>query len=175
MKTAELLLHPVRLRIVQAFLGGGELTTTDLRRRLDDVPTATVYRQVTTLLEGDVLQVVDERKVRGAVERTYVLRSANVRVGAEEAAAMSVEDHRRSFLTFAAALMGDFERYLDRGDVDLARDLVGYGQVGLQLTDEEMQEFLADLQAVVLPRLANQPGPGRTRRLFTTVLLPASD
>lgn len=175
MTPAELLLHPVRLRIVQAFLGGRRLTTGDLRRLLDDVPTATLYRQVTTLLEGGALEVVDEHKVRGAVERTYELRTTDLHVDAEAAGTMSPDEHRQAFFTFTASLLGDFERYLSRDDVDLARDMVGYGQVGLHLDDEEMTAFLADLQAVVLPRLAHEPRPGRTRRVLTTVVVPADD
>ncbi|MEE3921886.1 helix-turn-helix domain-containing protein [Micromonospora sp. BRA006-A] len=58
----ELLMHPVRLRIVQAFLGGRTLTTTDLRAELSDVPPATLYRQVATLADHGVLHTVGERR-----------------------------------------------------------------------------------------------------------------
>src|SRR6266542_2260634 len=44
--SAELLLHPVRLRIVQTFLGDRALTTSQLRAELPDVPPASVYRHV---------------------------------------------------------------------------------------------------------------------------------
>ena len=40
--SVELLLHPVRLRIVQAFLGDRELTTVQLGELLPDVSTATL-------------------------------------------------------------------------------------------------------------------------------------
>ena len=53
--SGELVLHPVRLRIVQAFLGTPSLTTAQLRERLPDVPAATLYRQVATLVEGGLL------------------------------------------------------------------------------------------------------------------------
>ncbi|NUP32350.1 MAG: helix-turn-helix domain-containing protein, partial [Streptomycetaceae bacterium] len=46
MNVADLLLHPVRLRIVHAVSGGRELTTTQLCERLPDVSKVTVYRQV---------------------------------------------------------------------------------------------------------------------------------
>ncbi|MEV6871554.1 helix-turn-helix domain-containing protein [Amycolatopsis sp. NPDC051128] len=46
MNTVDLLLHPVRLRIVQALSGGRELTTTQLCAGLPDVSKVTVYRQV---------------------------------------------------------------------------------------------------------------------------------
>jgi hypothetical protein len=173
--SADLLLHPIRLRIVQVFLGRGELTTAALRAELADVPVATLYRQITALLEGGILEVTDERRVRGAVERTYVLRPAAAQVSGEEAAAMSTDDHRRAFLTFVAGILGDFDRYLDRGAADLARDLVGYRQAALHLSDTETEELLAELRAVVEPRLDHAPAPGRRRRLLTTILMPAPD
>lgn len=175
MALSDLLLHPVRLRIVQAFLGRGELTTAALRHHLSDVPPATLYRQITALLEADILEVVDERKVRGAVERTFVLRTANANLGPEEAAAMTPEEHRRGFVTFVAGLIGDFDRYLAAGDVDLARDRVGYRQYAAHLTDEEMDVFIDDLRAVIQPRLEHQPSPERTRRLISHILMPSSD
>jgi hypothetical protein len=173
MTSAELLLHPVRLRIVQAFLGGRELTTADLRDELSDVPTATLYRQVATLWEGGVLEVTEERKIRGTFERRYRLAPEAASVGPEEAAGMTVEEQRRAFLTFVAGLLADFDRYLERGDVDLARDRVGYRQVALYLTDSELDELLAELRAVFATRLDRPAGEGRTRRLVSTLVMPA--
>jgi hypothetical protein len=40
------------------------------------------------------------------------------------------------------------------------------------LTDAELGDFLRDLTAIALPRLANPPAEGRRRRLLYTVLLP---
>ena len=42
MASADLLLHPVRLRIVQAFLGDRALTTSALAAELADVPAASL-------------------------------------------------------------------------------------------------------------------------------------
>ena len=171
MALSDLLLHPVRLRIVQAFLGRGELTTSEVRQHLADVPAATLYRQVTALLEGGILEVVDERRVRGAVERTLVLRTANASLGPDDAAAMTTDEHRRAFVTFVAGLIGDFDRYLAGGSRDLARDRVGYRQYAAHLSDEEMDELVADLREVIAPRLELEPAPGRTRRLISHVLM----
>ena len=170
--TADMILHPHRLRIVQAFLGRDRLTTADLRALLPDIPTATLYRQITTLLDGGVLEVVEERPTRGAVERTFALAGDRAVVTAEEAAAMTVDDHRRAFLTFVAGLLADFDRYLDGDSPDLMRDLVGYRQVGLNLTDAELVEMIGELNAVIVPRLELPAAPGRRRRIFTTMLMP---
>jgi DNA-binding transcriptional ArsR family regulator len=173
--TAELLLHPVRLRILQTLLGGRELTTTQLQQHLPDVSAATLYRQVATLVEAGVLDVVGERKVRGAIERTYTLLPARASVSAEELRAMSPAQHRRAFLAFVAGLLADFDRYLEVGRVDLERDLVGYRQAAFYATDEETQRVVEDIRAAVGPWMGNRPGSGRRRRVLTTVLLPAEE
>lgn len=49
MATADLILHPVRLRIVRAFLSGRPLTTSALGAELADVPPASLYRHVARL------------------------------------------------------------------------------------------------------------------------------
>ena len=170
--TADMILHPHRLRIVQAFLGRDRLTTADLRALLPDIPTATLYRQISTLRDGGLLEVVEERPTRGAVERTFALAGDRAVVTPEDAAAMTVDDHRRAFLTFVAGLLADFDRYLDGEAPDLMRDLVGYRQVALHLSDEELVEMIGELNAVIVPRLELPPAPGRRRRIFTTLLMP---
>jgi hypothetical protein len=170
--SADLLLHPVRLRIVQAFLGERALTTGQLRDELPDVPAGSLYRHVARLVDGGVLAVVAERRVRGAVERTYVLRASRARIGVNEIAAMSREEHRQAFLAFLAGLIGDFDRYLAREEIDPLRDGATYNLAGMWLDDAEMAELGRELAIVLQPRLANEPRDGRTRRILATVLLP---
>jgi Helix-turn-helix domain len=173
--SADLLLHPVRLRIVQSFLGDRALTTTQLRTELADVPAASLYRHVARLVAAGVLTVVAERRVRGAVERTYVLRIAAARISMDEIAKMTPDEHRQAFLAFVAGLIGDFDRYLARDDVDPVRDGGSYNVAGMWLDDTELIEFGRELLTVLQPRLANAPRPGRKRRILATVLLPSDD
>jgi len=172
--TADLLLHPVRLRILQTLLGGRELTTAQLQQQLPDVSAATVYRQVATLVEAGVLEVAGERRVRGAVERSYALLPARASVDPEELRAMSAAQHRRAFLAFVAGVLADFDRYVEAGDVDFERDVVGYRQAAFYATDEEVRRGVEDVRAVLAPWLERKPAPGRRRRVLTTVLLPAT-
>jgi hypothetical protein len=173
MATADLLLHPVRLRIVQAFLGDRALTTTQLRTELPDVPAGSLYRHVAKLVGGGVLDVVSERRVRGAVERTYVLRTSRARLSVDEIAAMSRDEHRRAFLAFIAGLIGDMDRYLARESIDPLRDGASYNLAAMWLDDAELAELARELYIVLQPRIANQPTARRTRRILATVLLPA--
>jgi hypothetical protein len=49
--------------------------------------------------------VVAERRVRGALERIYIMRAAAARISADEVAKMSVDEHRQAFLAFIAGLI----------------------------------------------------------------------
>jgi hypothetical protein len=170
--SADLLLHPVRLRIVQAFLGGRPLTTAQLSSELSDIPAASLYRHVARLVKAGVLQVVSERKVRGALERTYMLRLAAAAIQPDDLAAMTAEDQRQAFMAFIAGLLGDFDRYLAGGDVDLVRDGVSYQMAGLWLDDAEYADLARDLARALQSRMANVPAEGRRQRAVAYVLVP---
>jgi DNA-binding transcriptional ArsR family regulator len=172
--TADLVLHPVRLRILQAFLGGRHLTTGDLARELPDVAQAGLYRHVSRLADGGVLEVVSERRVRGAVERTYALRQENAWVDADTFAALGRQGQSVAFATFAAALMAAYDRYLNAGATDPVRDGVSYSMNALWLTDEEHLDFLSDVVRIMAPRAANGPAEGRRRRLAASAFFPLS-
>src|SRR5579864_9260405 len=122
MASADLLLHPVRLRIVKAFLGDRALTTAQLAAELDDVPAGSLYRHMALLTKGGVLQVVAERRVRGAVERTYTLRLLAAQVGPDEVASMTPEQHRQAFTAYVAGMLADADRYLASAPADPAKD-----------------------------------------------------
>jgi len=175
MASADLLLHPVRLRIIKAFLGDRALTTTQLAAELDYVPAGSLYRHVALLTRAGLLHVVAEHRIRGAVERTYALRLAAARVQPGEAATMTPEEHSRAFMAYVAGLLTDFDRYLAAGTPDLRRDGAGYTVAGLYLTDAELAGFLRDLAAIVQPLLANAPGKERRRRMLYTIVLPEPD
>ena len=175
MASADLLLHPVRLRILKAFLGDRALTTSRLAAELNDVPAGSLYRHVARLTKAGVLQVVAERRVRGAVERTYSPRLFAAQVGLAEAAAMTPDEHAQAFMAYVAGLLADFDRYLAAGTPNLARDGVTYRAAAMWLTDAEFADFLRHVATVFQPRLANAPGKGRRRRLVYSVLLPAPE
>jgi hypothetical protein len=175
MASADLLLHPVRLRIVKAFLGDRALTTRQLAAELPDVPAASVYRHVGRLAEAGVLHVVAERRVRGITERTYMLRLFAAQIQPAEIAAMSSQEHANAFLAYVAGLLGDFDRYFAAEPENPGRDGAGYRVTAMWLTDAELADYQRDLAAITAPRLANGPGEGRRRRMLYTVMLPAPE
>lgn len=174
MASADLLLHPVRLRIVKTFLGDRALTTAQISAELDDVPAGSLYRHIGVLAKAGVLQVVAERQVRGAVERTYTLRMLAAQIQPNEVDSMTVEDHTQAFMAYVAGLLGDFDRYLAGAPMP-GKDGADYRVAAMWLTDAEFNEVLRELSRVLQPRLAHAPAKGRRRRILYNVLLPAPE
>jgi DNA-binding transcriptional ArsR family regulator len=175
MDAVDLLLHPVRLRLVHAMSGGRTLTTSQLCDLLPDVSKATVYRHVGLLADGGLLEVAGEHRMRGAVERRYRLRPARAVIDAETAASVSAEDHRRVFAVAMATLLAEYNAYLDRDGADPAADLVGYRQHAIWLSPDERAEMIEEMRGVIVARMRNEPSPDRTRHLLSPILFPAEE
>lgn len=172
MDVLDLLLHPVRLRLVHAMSGGRTRTTSELSASLPDVPRTTVYRHVGLLAESGLLEVADEQRVRGGIERHYRLRQDRTAVDANAGASMSLADHRQGFAAAMAALLAEFNAYLARPGADPVADSVGYRQGTLWLSPDELGEMISELRAVFAARAGNQATMGRRPHLLSATFFP---
>jgi DNA-binding transcriptional ArsR family regulator len=172
MDAMELVAHPARLRIVHALRGGRSMTTTELCTRLTDVSKAMVYRHVEALAIAGVLEIAQEQRVRGAVERHYRLRVERATVSDDVFATTTIEEHRQIFATAMAVLVSEFTTYLDREDANPVADLVGYRQHALWLDRDELEHLIDDLRGAIVPHLGNEPGTSRGRYLLSPILFP---
>lgn len=172
MDTLDLLLHPVRLRIVHAMSGGRLRTTNELCLELADVPRTSVYRHVGILAQAGVLEVADEYRVRGAVERRYVLRRDRAVIDRETAATMTSEDHRRTFALAVSVLLTEFSAYLNRPGADPVADWLGYTQFVLWLTDQERTALINQFIAAITAVRDNEASGDRKPYLLSPILIP---
>ena len=172
MQKADLILHPVRMRILMALVGQ-QKTASQLAEVLPDVAQATLYRHINALSDGGILAVVEENPVRGAVEKVYTLEMQAAQLTPDDLAGMSKEDHMQMFTVFVTTILQDFAAYLERCDtVDLFRDGVSYNKVALNLSDDEVVKVSKAIQKVVLPHINNQPDDKRKRRILVSIMLP---
>jgi predicted DNA-binding transcriptional regulator YafY len=168
---AEIILHPIRLRIIWTLLGR-ELTTRQIGAALSDVPQATLYRHIHRLHSAGILRVTAERPARGVPEKVYAVVLSAASLKPEETATISREEHLRYFQLFLTSLLDRFRAYLGRERIDLEADGVSYRIAPLHLSDAEFMQMIAELRAVVLPRIEYAPGPERKRRFLATIILP---
>jgi len=175
MDALDLTLHPVRLRILHAMSGRLMSSTSELCAGLPDVSKATVYRHVALLVEGGLLEVATEQRVRGAVERRYRLNRGRTAIDAETAAAMSLDDHRHAFAVALAVLVAEFNAYLDREHANPAADSVGYRQIPLWLNQDELAQTIREVSKIIHSRVDNGPARDRSLYLLSPIVFPLKE
>ncbi|WHY75555.1 helix-turn-helix domain-containing protein [Neobacillus sp. WH10] len=170
--TIDVILHPVRMRIIQALINQ-QITAYQLKEILPDIPQASLYRHIKKLVEAEVIHIVNEIPNRGTVEKVYSIHDPNKAViGPEELNKLSKDEHLGLFIKFMANLMGEYERYLNQEKIDLAGDGVSFRQTTLYLNDEEFAEFIKEMAAVYTKVTLNKPQKGRRRRTLATIIIP---
>ncbi len=169
---SDLILHPVRLRLVTE-LAGRQMTPGQLAEALPDVPQATLYRQINRLLAGGIFEVVAEQMVNGATERTYRVAAGAGRLTASEMQTVSSEQHRRYFSTFAAALIDTFSRYVQQADpAMMAEEGLSYNRAVIYLSDSERKAFQEQIVKLVGSVMNNPPTAERKRYTLASVTIP---
>lgn len=166
---AELIIHPVRIRIIRALLYGPQ-TTQELADQLTDVPKSSLYRHIRLLLEGELIDVAETRLVQGIQEKLYQLAQLP-RLSRQDMAEIPAEDHLRYFTTFMAILLQGFADYL-AAKPDFEKDIVGYSEVAVWATAEEFQKFSDKMNAALMPLLRHEKQPGRSQYNLATVVFP---
>jgi DNA-binding transcriptional ArsR family regulator len=170
--TVNLVLHPIRMRILMA-MAGRELTAGQLGQILTDVPQATLYRHIKRLVDSGVIIVVSETPIRGTVEKIYTLDAGHANLNPDELAQLDADSHMRLFVGFVASLLDDYARYLEGSQqIDLVADGVGYRKAIMHLTHDELIEMSQALNLTLKPYRELLPSPERQACLFSTVLMP---
>ena len=178
MNKADLIIHTIRLRILRE-LSSVELTTQELAERLGDVPTSSIYRHLKLLLDGGLVEVADTRLVKGIQEKTYRLAQPAI-LGPGDVADWTADDHLRYFTTYGLTLIHDFYAYFsgaeqEQGVLDLVADRVGYREVYLCATTEELDAAIGAINAALLPLLKNETGNDRRKYKLATILHPMNE
>lgn len=165
---AKVIMNPIRQRIIQYLSVNGESNTKSIGEELNDIPTPTLYRHIKVLLEAEVIRVVEEDKVRGAVQKTYAMNSEMISDTDNESANAIIQN---SLYSLGAA----FQAYFAKENADTKKDLLSFTTSTLLLSDEECVEFFNQINSIVMKFVANQPNEERKVRRITLISSPCEE
>lgn len=162
--------HPVRLKIIRTLTIYAELTAMQLFKEIKDVPQATLYRHINTLLENKILYVESEQKVRGNIESVYALNFNRVSLTASDLEKMPKDEKLLLFLNFLMINQIEYEHYLDYIDND--PDLATYAMASLHLSDNELNQMQNEINEIITSRMNNEPNSERRLRTISSIIIP---
>ena len=131
-KYIKLVMNPIRLRIIQYLMMNERGTTAEIKEELSDIPTTSLYRHMKLLLEGGCIEILEEKQLRGTVEKTYGLVNRPVGEMTSEKANQIINEGLLS-------LMESFRQYFSSGEsVDPKADKLLFTTSTIFLSDEEL-------------------------------------
>jgi len=174
MTRIDTLLHPVRLQIVTLLLDRQPRTAAQIGQALPKEAPASLYRHLSKLVAAEIIHVVSEHKVRGAMERVYVVAEQSAVLTDEDVAHLSRDEVVQFFSIFLAGHIGAL-RHAATTLTDLQPSDVRYIEEVVSLNDAEFAEFLAQRNAWLHALSRNPPTPDRKRRLVGITVIPLAD
>ncbi len=167
----KVLMHPLRIRIIQELATQGKATTKELLQVCGECSQASLYRHLKDLLEHQLIQVVDENNINGIIEKVYGIQDNLLKVLDIDPANMSKTEYMSLFSQFIISLLTDFNAYFNHEKaMENVIHHIGFSSSSLFLTDEELQALMAEIASIILKRHQNKMAPGRKLRKISHVV-----
>ncbi|CAM3974828.1 helix-turn-helix domain-containing protein [Mesobacillus zeae] len=145
---AEILMHPVRMKIAQALMRNNEegLTPLGMLDIIQDVPQATLYRHIQVMFDAGVLRIVKEKKIRSVSEKYYALNEDAARLDSEEWKKTSKEKKLNYISFYQLSLLTQYQNYLSTLEKkNSTEDQATFSLLELKIADQDFDSFHREL------------------------------
>ncbi len=164
----EILLNPIRMRIIQELSTRETATANELCEKINDVPRTTMYRHIKILIENKILSVISEEKVRGSLERTIALNIPEITKH------NTVENAAENALGFLLSNYTKFHRYFNGKNPDPGKDKIFLNNTVLMMNDSEFERFTGELRELLI-KYSFEMDEDRKARDISIISAPVED
>ena len=140
----EVILHPVRMRIIQELSTKHQLTANELGEIIDDIPRTTLYRHIKLLIDHHILIIEKEQKIRGSLERTLKLNLHEITKH------NTIENAADNAFGFLMAQYAKFHDYFNENNPNPAADRIFLNNRVMLMDNDEFDQFIEELRQLLL-------------------------
>ncbi|MFJ7406602.1 MULTISPECIES: helix-turn-helix domain-containing protein [unclassified Lysinibacillus] len=177
MNKAEILMHPVRIKISQALMRNKEngLTPLEMVRIIQDVPQATLYRHIQLLLDAGIIKIIKEKKVRSVTEKYYVLNEDAARLDSNDWKTTNIEDKISYISYYQLSLLSQYQGYLSSlENKSCSDDRATFSLLELNIKEEEFENFQRELNNLMLKYYQKNSNENVLTRTIAITIIPDS-
>lgn len=164
----DVMMNSIRMRIIQAAAAKKSMSATEICDKINDVPRTTLYRHINILLDANVLRVIEEKKIRGSVERILALNIDEI------AKHNTIENAPQQAFGFLMNTYSKFEKYFNKENFTPANTKIFFNNTVMMMDDQEFDKFLSELQALLL-KYHFDAAPGRKPRDISIISAPVEN
>lgn len=166
------LANPVRGKILFEIYSEEKQTAKQLLEKFHDIPQPTLYRYLRMMLSDGTLKIVEEKQVRGTVEKTY---SIAVDLVGDIKRILETNDKdglMQLFTVYMTGITKEFKEYLKQEQVDFSNDGMLFQIAPVYATTEELHEALKAYSGAIEKLMKNKPDSKRKLRNICTIITP---
>lgn len=173
-KIFESLTNPVKCKLILAIHAKEKVTAKQLSEACPDIPQTSLYRHLKSMTDDGVLHVVEERPVRGTVEKVYAVVSdfsLDIQRIIEE------NDGQAYLLLFTQYMMGvlnEFREYTARPNIDILEDGTAFSLAPVYITKEEWMDAAQQIGSIIAGLMKHEKTPERRLHNIGVILTPPS-
>lgn len=148
----DILMHPVRMKICQALMRNREngLTPLEMVKIIKDVPQATLYRHLQTMVDSDIVHVIKEKKVKSVSEKYYAINEEEAKIEGSEWKGLSSKEKLDYISYYQLSLMTQYQSYLKKLDEQNSQeDSATFSVVELKIDEEHFTQFQNELNELM--------------------------
>lgn len=162
----DLILNPIRMRIIVFLSQNESATTQEIGESLSDIPPASLYRHIKKLHESGLIKIVKETKIRGTVRRSYQLDTKKI---GQSAVSDSKEDTILFIYSLLMSIFANFQAYLEKEDSHMKKDGYVAHTTNWYMTKEELQMWVKRFQDLMQEMVkSTDPSPSEDKLLIQT-------
>lgn len=171
---AEILMHPVRIKICQALMRNREngLTPLEMVKILKDVPQATLYRHLQTMVDSGIVRVIKEKKVKSVSEKYYAINEEEAKIDGSEWKELSSKEKLDYISYYQLSLMTQYQSYLKKLDEqNHQEDSATFSIVELKIDEEHFIKFQNELNELMTKYYQTQSKGNEIEAPFRTIAI----
>lgn len=144
---ADILLHPVRMKIVRVLMTNSQngLTPLEMAKMIQDVPQATLYRHIQKLTDAGIIKVWKEEKVRAVMEKRYIVNIEDASLHPDEWKRYTMEEKLDYYSYYQLALFNQYQTYLEKIEKQNVNDKATLAMLDVRLNEPVFEEFQQEL------------------------------
>lgn len=148
----DILMHPVRMKICQVLMRNKEngLTPLEMVKILKDVPQATLYRHLQTMVDSGIVRVIKEKKVKSVSEKYYAINEEEAKIDRSEWKELSSKEKLDYISYYQLSLITQYQSYLKKlGEQNSQEDSATFSVVELKMDEEQFIQFQNELKELM--------------------------
>lgn len=167
-KMIDVIMNPVRQRIIQYLILNQKGSVNEISKELFDIPRPSLYRHIRLLLETNIIEIIEEKAIRGTVKKIYGL----VKHSPDE---FSRKDISLLIQNSLISILSSFVRYFEQEDSDPMKDMLSLSTSTLLLSDEEYLDMMKRIGQIYNEVIYNKPQENRKPRCITIISSPPNN